>query len=231
MCDASKPHVLPDGVDLRMGALVEPVAVGRHAVARSGVAPGGSALIAGAGPLGIGARSAFRARGVERVLVSQPSADRRALMAALGARVVDPVGEDLAAAVAELTGGDGVDAVLVTVDYRLAPEHPDPYPAEDCCAGLLWTAAHARELGGDPDRLLVAGRGAGSGLAAGTALSARCGTSPRPCSSVSPAHPSRHGPGRHGRARRCPIDGCRRPPDASPRHRRTGPPEAMSLLT
>ncbi|MFF8772197.1 alpha/beta hydrolase [Kitasatospora sp. NPDC015120] len=65
------------------------------------------------------------------------------------------------------------DAVLVTVDYRLAPEHPDPYPVEDSYAGLLWTAEHARELGMDPDRLLIAGQSAGGGITAGIALMAR----------------------------------------------------------
>ncbi|NDK23011.1 alcohol dehydrogenase catalytic domain-containing protein [Streptomyces sp. TR1341] len=111
-CDASKLHVLPDGVDLRQGALVEPMAVGWHAVSRSGVEPGGTALIAGAGPIGIGAWFAFKARGVEQVLVSEPSADRRAIMAALGAQVVDPVNEDLAAAIASLTDGAGVDVAV-----------------------------------------------------------------------------------------------------------------------
>ncbi|MGD6755986.1 alcohol dehydrogenase catalytic domain-containing protein [Streptomyces sp. BH105] len=110
--DASQLHVLPEGVDLRMGALVEPMAVGWHAVARSGVEPGGSALIAGAGPIGIGAWFAYKACGVDKVLVSEPSADRRAIVSALGARVVDPVNEDLAAAIAELTDGDGVDAAI-----------------------------------------------------------------------------------------------------------------------
>ncbi|MEU2509263.1 alcohol dehydrogenase catalytic domain-containing protein [Streptomyces sp. NPDC007863] len=113
VCDASKLHLLPDGVDLRMGALVEPMAVGWHAVARSGIEPGGTALIAGAGPIGIGSWFAFKARGVDRVLVSEPSADRRAIMAGLGARVVDPVHEDLAAAVAALTDGQGVEAAGV----------------------------------------------------------------------------------------------------------------------
>ena len=65
------------------------------------------------------------------------------------------------------------NAVLVTVEYRLAPEHPDPIPVEDCYAGLLWTSQHARELGIDPSRLLVAGASAGGGLAAGIALLAR----------------------------------------------------------
>lgn len=65
------------------------------------------------------------------------------------------------------------DAVAVTVEYRLAPEFPDPYPVEDCYAGLVWTADHAAELGIDPDRLIIAGASAGGGLAAGTALLAR----------------------------------------------------------
>jgi acetyl esterase/lipase len=65
------------------------------------------------------------------------------------------------------------DAVLVTAEYRLAPEFPDPYPVEDCYAGLVWTAEHAAELGIDPTRILIGGASAGGGLAAGTALLAR----------------------------------------------------------
>ena len=66
-----------------------------------------------------------------------------------------------------------IGAVVVSVEYRLAPEHPDPAPVEDCYAGLVWTAKHAEELGIDPDRILIAGGSAGGGLAAGTALLAR----------------------------------------------------------
>ncbi|PPF56482.1 lipase [Clavibacter michiganensis] len=65
------------------------------------------------------------------------------------------------------------DVVLVTVDYRLAPEHPDPYPVEDCYAGLVWTAEHADSLGIEADRIVLVGQSAGGGLAAGTALLAR----------------------------------------------------------
>jgi acetyl esterase/lipase len=67
----------------------------------------------------------------------------------------------------------GLDAVLVTVEYRLAPEHPYPAPLDDCYAGLRWTAAASGELGYDPGRLVLAGASAGGGLAAGVALRAR----------------------------------------------------------
>ena len=66
-----------------------------------------------------------------------------------------------------------MDAVAVSVEYRLAPEHPDPAPVEDCYAGLVWTAGNADELGFDPARLIIAGGSAGGGLAAGVTLMAR----------------------------------------------------------
>ena len=66
-----------------------------------------------------------------------------------------------------------VGAVVVSVEYRLAPEHPDPDPVEDCYAGLVWTANNAASLSINPKRILIAGESAGGGLAAGTALLAR----------------------------------------------------------
>jgi len=71
--------------------------------------------------------------------------------------------------------------VTVSVDYRLAPEHPDPAPVEDCYAGLVWMAGAADELGFDPSRLAIYGGSAGGGLAAGTALMARDRGGPALC--------------------------------------------------
>jgi acetyl esterase/lipase len=77
--------------------------------------------------------------------------------------------EDLTARQLSLAG----DCVVVSVEYRLAPESPFPAPLEDCYAALRWIWRHTRALEIDRSRIAIGGASAGGGLAAGLALLAR----------------------------------------------------------
>lgn len=74
-----------------------------------------------------------------------------------------------------------MECVVVSVDYRLAPETPYPGPLEDCYAALLWLHGAASELGIDPQRIVIGGESAGAGLAAVLCLLARDRGGVRPC--------------------------------------------------
>ena len=81
-----------------------------------------------------------------------------------------------------------VGCVVVSVDYRLAPEHPYPAPIEDCYAALKWIADNAELLNIDSNRIGVAGVSAGGGLTAALALLARDRQHPSICFQI-PLYP------------------------------------------
>lgn len=140
----------------------------------------------------------IRELGAERdallpVLVPLPRVEDRRTDGGIGLRVYRPVtgaGAALPIVVFYHGGGfvlgtlDGYDhtarliaeqtgALVVSVDYRLAPEHPYPAGVDDAWAALRWVADHAAGLGGDPARIAVAGDSAGGNLAAVVAHLAR----------------------------------------------------------
>lgn len=104
-------HVLPAGLDLAGAALVEPAACAWRAVRLAGVAPTGTALIVGAGTIGLLVLAALKTCGVGEVIVADTNQARLEIAARAGARVLDPGDGDLGPAVSALTAG-GVDAAF-----------------------------------------------------------------------------------------------------------------------
>lgn len=104
-------HRLPDNVSLELGALVEPMSVAYHAATLGDVKPGDTAMVFGAGPIGIGLWFALRGKGLQEVFVVEPSPTRRAAIEALGAVTLDPTVIDVPGFIADHTYGAGADAV------------------------------------------------------------------------------------------------------------------------
>jgi (R,R)-butanediol dehydrogenase/meso-butanediol dehydrogenase/diacetyl reductase len=105
--DQEYVYRLPDSVDLIRGALVEPMAVCYHAIKAATLGPESTVVIAGAGPIGIGLFLGLKSRGITRIVISEPVAERRATAERLGATTVDPLNDDLKGAVSDLSAGLG----------------------------------------------------------------------------------------------------------------------------
>jgi 2-desacetyl-2-hydroxyethyl bacteriochlorophyllide A dehydrogenase len=106
---------LPEDVDLRLAAFVEPLAVTVHAVRRSRLRLGDTVMVAGAGPIGLGVASSARLAGAGEIFVSEPSPDRLGVAEALGFVALDP--EDPVADLRERTHGELADVVFDTAAH------------------------------------------------------------------------------------------------------------------
>jgi threonine dehydrogenase-like Zn-dependent dehydrogenase len=112
---------LPENVSLEVGALIEPLAVGWHAVDISPWKKGDAALVLGGGPIGLAVVQALVGRGCDNIIVSEVSGKRRQFAKQFGAtHVVDPVKEDIVARVEELTGGLGADVGFDAAGVQVA---------------------------------------------------------------------------------------------------------------
>jgi threonine dehydrogenase-like Zn-dependent dehydrogenase len=117
---------LPEDMPEELGALVEPMAVGYHAVRRGQPRPEDRVLVIGGGPIGQACLLAARRLGVQALALSDVSPSRRDLCARLGAEVVDPSAGDLPEAVADRLGGP---ATLVVDAVGLSPTVADAMAA------------------------------------------------------------------------------------------------------
>ena len=102
--------LLPDNVSLEIGALIEPLSVGWHAIKASPWQEGDSAFIVGGGPIGLAVVQALLGRGCTNIIVSEPSVKRREFASKFGAHhVLDPMKQNVVEEVKKLTGGLGAD--------------------------------------------------------------------------------------------------------------------------
>jgi L-iditol 2-dehydrogenase len=109
----SQVYVLPDSVSLLEGCLLEPVSVAVRIADKTRVRPGDRVLVCGGGPIGQLALQVMRMYGATSLTLIEPIAERREMALRSGAdHVIDPIGEDQAARVAQITGGLGYDVVI-----------------------------------------------------------------------------------------------------------------------
>ncbi len=120
-------YLLPENLSFAEAALLEAVSVALHAVSLVPIAPGSSALVVGAGTIGLLAQQALRVAGCSRVFVTDLDPTRLGLSEKLGATAILPSGDELVKNVLELTGGVGVDVVVEAVGIT-----PAIYSAIDC---------------------------------------------------------------------------------------------------
>ena len=106
---ADKVVEIPAGLSLKLGAFIEPVAVGVHAVRRSGYKPGDTAVVFGAGPIGLCVASCLRHFGAANVIVIEANSYRLQIARKLGFTTIDAANEDIPAKVKEYTRGLNAD--------------------------------------------------------------------------------------------------------------------------
>jgi (R,R)-butanediol dehydrogenase/meso-butanediol dehydrogenase/diacetyl reductase len=151
---AENIHTLPEQVSLELGALVEPMAVSYHAIARSRATSEDAVVILGAGPIGIGLYLALAAQGYSRIVVSEVSAERRNAISALGAEhVIDPTEQDLASTVRTLSDGDGAAAVFDAAGAGAAFDSGLPTLAPR--GQMIVVALHEHAFSFNPSSLLL----------------------------------------------------------------------------
>lgn len=144
---------VPDSVPNEAAALVEPLAVGLHAVNTGAPEPGEAVLVAGCGPIGLACIAALKQRGIETIIASDPAAGARALAEIFGAtHTVDPSAADELALAAELAGENRVVILECVGIPRMIPDLVERAPQQAC---IVFTGLHTAPVSIHPAHALV----------------------------------------------------------------------------
>ncbi|MDQ0222396.1 2,3-butanediol dehydrogenase [Streptococcus moroccensis] len=148
--EACNCHKLPDGVDFQQGALTEPAAVALYAVRQSKFRVGDSAVVFGAGPIGLLIIDALNAAGATEIYAVEVSPERQELARELGAIAIDPTAEDAVAKIQELTnGGADISFEVTGVPKVLAQSLEALKNDGECIVVSIWeteASFHPNEL-------------------------------------------------------------------------------------
>lgn len=121
--DQDMVYRIPDSMTFETAALAEPLGAALQAIDLASIESGSAVLVIGAGPIGLSVAALAHRSGAAKVIVSEPSAERRRIALALGATdVINPVEEDMTERVLQLTGGFGADAVFECVTRAATTE-------------------------------------------------------------------------------------------------------------
>jgi (R,R)-butanediol dehydrogenase/meso-butanediol dehydrogenase/diacetyl reductase/L-iditol 2-dehydrogenase len=138
-------YAIPDDMTMEQAAMLEPVSVAVHAIARANVRTGSTIAIAGGGPIGLLCLEVALKAGAARAMVSEPVKEKRDLALKLGADIaVDPFQEDVIAAGQKLTDGRGFDTVIdASGNIAAARQCVDQ---ADKGATILWAAVYGKDV-------------------------------------------------------------------------------------
>jgi threonine dehydrogenase-like Zn-dependent dehydrogenase len=149
--DSKFVHKLPSNIDLDVGALVEPLAVGWHAVDASPIKKGDSALVLGAGPIGLSVIQCLKARGAEIIIVGEVAKQRQEYAKHFGAtHIFDPRSQDVVTESKAVTGGQGPN---IAFDCAGVPASVKVSPFLTCiCTTSSLLLVLAPTIDGSPER-------------------------------------------------------------------------------
>ncbi len=147
-------HRLPDSVSFAAGSLAEPLAVAVHAIDRAGLGDATSAVVIGAGPIGLLVALVLKHRGVGRVAITDLSEERLRIARELGVDVtLNPSEEGATEAIRSMTGGEGVDVAFEAVG--IGPTVAQAHAAVRDGGTVVWIGNNVKTIDVDMQQVVT----------------------------------------------------------------------------